>query len=782
MNVELLAANVTAHWVQSGVLAAVSLVAMRLLNLHEPRVKLVVLQLTLGTLLLLPALQPRMVPDQIPRASAVTTTIVAAEFAVAAPVVTPEPWTPPIDPARAILLVILIGIGARLLWLGCGATQLSRLSRRSAAAAPPAVAASLEAELGVSPRYIEQTGNRGPWTFGVFRPTVALPAGFDILALDFQRAVICHELMHIRRRDIAKALAEEFAVAVLWFHPWAWLLRARIRVAREQVVDARVVEMLGNPEEYVRCLVDISGHDLAPHLSHAGAGMLRPRELRGRIDAILQDARMSGRHLAAAALALVIAVGATTYVAGAAVPLRSMVDGRSPDIRGSITTRHASQTAEASTPNLELANNSPISIQFKDARLLDILAFLGRTTAVVFAGYDANYDVGPRVTIEATGSLEDLLDKLLTPHGLMYAVTGPRTIVIRRDPKNLLQQAADLVRLQPAHPRTTRRVLNHIYPEYPAAALEKRISGTVAVDISVNPSGDVMTARVAAGPEELRKSALQAIVGLKYAPDDSVTETRVYLSYTVTNGSWGVRIADSEPQGVTGQGNVAIFPASMTGGPDATGAFRIGGVLQPPKKTMDVVPQYPAVAQAAKVQGVVIIEVRIDERGNVSETRVLRSIPLLDAAALDAVKQWKYAPTLMNGVPVPVIMTLTVNFTLRGSEPKPHVRLGITLPDGIAQDETQARQPVLLLVAADDTGLVIAKDKTAFGFHPILRDAAPGAAVRIAIYRMRPTVDQQPVNGPPQLLGTVEVAPGGGVVYSPTEPSFGIEVRSVETR
>ena len=76
-------------------------------------------------------------------------------------------------------------------------------------------------------------------------------------------------------------------------------------------------------------------------------------------------------------------------------------------------------------------------------------------------------------------------------------------------------------------------------------------------------------------------------------------------------------------------------------------------------------PVYPPIAQSARVQGVVIIEAVIGPTGQVQEARVLRSIPLLDSAALDAVKQWEYTPTLLNGVPVPVIMTVTVNFTLQ---------------------------------------------------------------------------------------------------------------------
>ena len=81
-------------------------------------------------------------------------------------------------------------------------------------------------------------------------------------------------------------------------------------------------------------------------------------------------------------------------------------------------------------------------------------------------------------------------------------------------------------------------------------------------------------------------------------------------------------------------------------------------------KTKDVAPVYPPIAQSARVQGVVIIEAMIGPNGKVQDARVLRSIPLLDQAALDAVRQWEFTPTLLNGVPVPVIMTVTVQFTL----------------------------------------------------------------------------------------------------------------------
>ena len=91
---------------------------------------------------------------------------------------------------------------------------------------------------------------------------------------------------------------------------------------------------------------------------------------------------------------------------------------------------------------------------------------------------------------------------------------------------------------------------------------------------------------------------------------------------------------------------------------------RVGGQIKEPKKLKDAKPVYPQIATQARVQGVVILECTISPQGKVTEVKVLRGIPLLDQAAIDAVKQWVYTPTLLNGVPVPVIMTVTVNFKL----------------------------------------------------------------------------------------------------------------------
>ena len=123
-----------------------------------------------------------------------------------------------------------------------------------------------------------------------------------------------------------------------------------------------------------------------------------------------------------------------------------------------------------------------------------------------------------------------------------------------------------------------------------------------------------------------------------------------------------VGVAGGIPGGVPGGVVGGIAPPPPPPPPSAP--VRVGGDIKEPKKIKHVPPVYPQIAQTAKVQGVVIIEAVIGKDGNVKDAKVLRSVALLDQAALDAVRQWKFTPTLLNNVPVEVIMTVTVNFTL----------------------------------------------------------------------------------------------------------------------
>jgi len=106
--------------------------------------------------------------------------------------------------------------------------------------------------------------------------------------------------------------------------------------------------------------------------------------------------------------------------------------------------------------------------------------------------------------------------------------------------------------------------------------------------------------------------------------------------------------------------------AAGPGTNEGTGSspYRLGGDIKPPVRTMYVAPPYPDLAKIARVQGLVVIECTIDPSGRVVDPRVIAGHPLLQNAALDAVRQWRYTATRLNGVPIAVLMTVTVNFTL----------------------------------------------------------------------------------------------------------------------
>jgi len=99
---------------------------------------------------------------------------------------------------------------------------------------------------------------------------------------------------------------------------------------------------------------------------------------------------------------------------------------------------------------------------------------------------------------------------------------------------------------------------------------------------------------------------------------------------------------------------------------DAKARVRIAGKMQPPVKVKNVDPVYPAIARSARVGGTVVLEIDIDRTGRVTDARVIKSVPLLDQAALAAVRQWEYTPMRqggVSGVAVPVTLTVNINFT-----------------------------------------------------------------------------------------------------------------------
>jgi protein TonB len=148
--------------------------------------------------------------------------------------------------------------------------------------------------------------------------------------------------------------------------------------------------------------------------------------------------------------------------------------------------------------------------------------------------------------------------------------------------------------------------------------------------------------------------------GIPKAPDEPVVL-----------GLWGVSGVPGSPIGPGPANEVSALrpelpaPLPPPPAPIARIPITIGGVVLEARLMRKVEPEYPQLARMARVSGTVILQVTVSEEGDVTDVRVLRGHPLLNDASVNAVRQWKYSPTLLNGEPVPVSATVTVFFNLR---------------------------------------------------------------------------------------------------------------------
>jgi len=162
-----------------------------------------------------------------------------------------------------------------------------------------------------------------------------------------------------------------------------------------------------------------------------------------------------------------------------------------------------------------------------------------------------------------------------------------------------------------------------------------------------------------AAPPHWRSLSLGALGGL----------VACALVLALAGSAWALRPLSGDAVRRTDAGalpEVASPVPTLAAPPEAAAGepVRVGGAIREPRKLRNFPPEYPALARQARLQGAVILECVIGTEGRVTSVKVLRGAPLLAEAATTAVRQWEYEPTRLNGVAVPVIMTVTVNFTL----------------------------------------------------------------------------------------------------------------------
>jgi TonB family protein len=298
---------------QVTILVAAAAVASWAVRLSIPAAKLHYWRAVVVLCLLLP-----FVPDLRPAAPAATVTFVVMEGTGAPSADAPGTRWIISAATTAVPWVIVAGVALRLGWLVIGAVRLRHLRRRSEPAS--LTAALVELHESVSPRAMVRTTTdvEQPVTFGWRQPIVLLPPRFAGLTADAQRAVLCHELLHVRRRDWPGIVVEELLRALFWFHPAMWWALEQVHLSREQVVDQLVLSHAPARRAYMEALLQFSD---GPDAARPAIAFLRRRHLAARLRQLSKESHMTTHRLVPAILVLVFVVAGAAATVLAALPL-----------------------------------------------------------------------------------------------------------------------------------------------------------------------------------------------------------------------------------------------------------------------------------------------------------------------------------------------------------------------------------------------------------------------------------------------------------------------------
>jgi TonB family protein len=470
--------NLIAYSLQIAVLAGSGTLLAYLFRVRAPRIMHGYWQLLLLVCLLLPCLQTWQHPI-VSRSVRVTETVAAQSVAVQTSVATMIP-----GPAKPVLWkylphVLFGGILLRLLWLGIGFLRLKLLKKKSHLFSEErTIVQDMQWRTGVRVTVLLSSAVHSPVTFGFRSPTVLLPLSFQELSEPCKQAVICHELMHVRRYDWVTILAEEFIRSVFWFHPAVWWLLNRIQLSREQAVDQEVVRLMGTKQHY--------------------------------LDSLLEFARTHQR-------------------------LRTV----------------------------------PAPLFLREHHLVERVALLLKEVSMSRT----------RLIFSMTGIMTLLIATLFLSIG-WFPLTG-----------------------------------EPVYAQEQTKAFETK-----------RPAPQIV---VPERPQIPQIAAVLPPVALAAAP---------------------VAVPQQEAQ------------TEMT--QPKRSPIRVGGNAAEARLIYKVTPVYPVIAVRTRVSGDVVLMVTIDEQGLVSDVQVISGHTMLVDAAVTAVKQWRYSPTLLNGEAVPVLATVTIKFEL----------------------------------------------------------------------------------------------------------------------
>lgn len=526
-----------------------------------------------------------------------------------------------------------------------------------------------------------------PFAAGWREPTIALPAAWRTWDDQKLTAVLAHELAHIQRHDWPASVFAALNASVFFFHPLAWLAERRLNALAEACCDAAALEAAGDPRHYASIVFDFAAR--LPHRAIPATAMARSSKVGARIERLLAQALPAPRPMKPLAWSLLLAATLPVLYAAASIdpgqeplpPVTIQRQAESPhkwnSIPGANTT--AQQAAEleqrlAANPQDLEARTQLIGYYFSNGYLPLWLKHLewaidnhpeaalhetypgriaaDRTIVQDEAAWQRIQNLWRRKAIENPANVEVLLHAVafLQDRDETRRLLETARAIAPSDPRPLGVLAGrwvfDIFGLFIDSPERNLRARQAL-----EALLESRDADLVGtVGNAHNIGGLLVSQRVP--PEQKERHA--AFLRDKFSASERLLERAIQLD--PQNPKWPEALAKLR---------AAVQPAATVAPqPEKPKRITMGGgvaernLLEAPAST------YPPLARQARIQGDVRFTLVITAEGDVSQLQLVSGHPLLVQAASDAVKNYRYRPTLLNGQPVEVVTQVVVPFRL----------------------------------------------------------------------------------------------------------------------
>jgi TonB family protein len=600
--------NLLIYSLQIGLLVGLAAFVPEMLRLRLPGARLIYLQVLLAACLLLPVVQPW--KHAVAGANLeVSTTVVVVERREA-------PGRPSVPWRRLGLGLLAAGMLTRLGLLAVGLRRLDRYRRNARRLARP----------GSCPTFLSDEIS-SPVTFGFRKPVVLLPARFPEMDPAMQQAILCHEFLHVERCDWIVTVIEEVVRAVFWFHPAIWWVLGEIQLSREQAVDRAVVERTRAREEYVDALLAIAGAQLHPDLAPAPL-FLRRRHLKQRVISIFKEVQMSKTRLMSR-----LAVGLAILITACWLVTQSLPLAAAPQVVND------APGVTVDTGAAALMHRAPVAYP-ETARRNRV-----QGSVVLEATLDASGNVSDARVINGPVELRRAaLDSVLQWHFANGAAGAIRQVTIgfqlTDDARRVVETLRDGAPGQ-SIAWVSRALEGRTVKSIRVQGLSDQARSELLSSLPVH-EGDTLSAELIAKAEQAVKGFDEhlRLMGVSSAPGEATLQ-------------------------ITGPAPPPPPPPAITESqPASPSRIRIGGAVQQAKLISQPHPIYPPDAKAARIQGVVQLSAIIGKDGTIQKLESISGHPLLAAAAMEAVQQWRYQTTLLNGQPVEVVTQIDVNFTL----------------------------------------------------------------------------------------------------------------------